>query len=104
MLKDGWVRSQSRDGKLIDIALECSVVQQVTRNVVEPQALPEIMEFLCRLHCSSRLTLWPRRALLLTTAANNSAPKASASSSSRYENHCEDSLSAIRPPDVEASN
>src|ERR1700745_343422 len=53
MLKDGWIRSQPCDGKLIDIALEGSLVQQVTRYVVEPQALPEIMEFLCRLHRSS---------------------------------------------------
>src|SRR5438270_9393629 len=89
MLKDCWVRSQSRDGKLIDIALECSLVQQVTRNVVEPQALPEIMEFLCCLHCSSScLTLLASPCVAswrLKPSGHNLAPKASGSSSSRHE-------------------
>src|ERR1700730_11392464 len=53
MLKDGWVRCQACDGKFIDVALEDSVFQQVTCYVVEPQALPEIMEFLGWLHRSS---------------------------------------------------
>src|ERR1700734_1430707 len=70
MFKDGWVRSQSCHGKLIDIALECSVIQQVTRNVVEPQALPEIMQFLCRLHRSSCSGL-SRRALSLAQATHS---------------------------------
>jgi hypothetical protein len=35
MLKDGWVRFKSRDGKLIDVALKRSVVPQVAGNIVE---------------------------------------------------------------------
>jgi hypothetical protein len=52
VLKDGWIRCKPGDRKLIDVALKCPGVQQVARNIVEPQALPDIMEFLSCVHRS----------------------------------------------------
>src|SRR5579859_325794 len=93
MLKNGRIRGQTRDRELIDVALQCALVQQVTRNVVEPQTLPKIMEFLGRLHRSSSVRLdicrAPRIFRTLAVARNNSPPKGSGSSSSGHENRAE---------------
>src|SRR6266403_2652106 len=39
VVEDRGIRSEPRHGKLVDIAVECTGVNQVARNVVEPQTL-----------------------------------------------------------------
>ncbi len=40
LIEDRWVRGQSRDGQLADITFERAARQQISCDVVQPQALP----------------------------------------------------------------
>jgi hypothetical protein len=39
MLKDSRIRSQSCDGKVIDVPFQGSIIQQIARNIVEHHKL-----------------------------------------------------------------
>jgi hypothetical protein len=47
-IEDGRIRSKPRYRILIDVTLQRSAVQQVARDVVEPDALTQIVELLRR--------------------------------------------------------
>jgi hypothetical protein len=44
VVEDRGIRSESRHGKLVDIAPECTAINQVARNVVEPQTLTQVVK------------------------------------------------------------
>lgn len=46
----GRIRGQPRHRQLVNVALERAVVQQVACDVVEPEALAQVVEQLCCLH------------------------------------------------------
>ena len=50
VVEDSGIRSEPRHGKLVDIALECAAVNQVARNVVEPQTLTQVVKELSCFH------------------------------------------------------
>ena len=50
LVEDGRIRGQPRHRQLVDVALERAVVQQVARDVVEPEALAQVVEQLRRFH------------------------------------------------------
>jgi hypothetical protein len=50
MIEDRGIRGEACDGELVDVALQGAVVQQLAGDVVEPQALTEIVEQLGRFH------------------------------------------------------
>src|SRR5439155_21014382 len=50
LVEDGRIRGQPRHCQLVDVVLERAVVQQVARDVVEPEALAQVVEQLCRFH------------------------------------------------------
>jgi hypothetical protein len=50
MVEDGWVRREAGHGKLVDVALEFPGDQQVACDVVEPDALTQIVQRLCGFH------------------------------------------------------
>src|SRR5579862_1132822 len=50
MVEDRGVRGKPRYREFVDVAFQRAAIQQVACNVVEPDALPQIMEPLCRLH------------------------------------------------------
>ncbi len=52
MIENRRVRGKSRDRQLFDVFPESSTVEQVSGNVVEPQALAQIMQLLCCFHKS----------------------------------------------------
>jgi hypothetical protein len=53
VVEDGRVRGQARDRQLVAIALEGPAGEELARDVVEPEALAELVELLCRFHGSS---------------------------------------------------
>ena len=50
VVEDRGVRREPRDRQLVDVLLERSAVEQVAGDVVEPDALAEVVEQLCRFH------------------------------------------------------
>ena len=50
VVEDGRIRCQSRDRKVADVMLERAAFEQVARDVVEPEALADVMELACRVH------------------------------------------------------
>jgi len=46
----GWVGGETGNGELVDVAAERTAVQQVSRDIVQPEALTQIVEFLRRIH------------------------------------------------------
>src|SRR4029077_593611 len=50
MVEDRWVRGEARHRQLVDVALERSRGQQVARDVVEPEALAEVVQCRGRFH------------------------------------------------------
>src|SRR5580704_11185924 len=53
MIEDRGVGGESRDRQLFDVFPESSAVEQLSGNVVEPKALAQIMQLLCRFHIRS---------------------------------------------------
>ena len=49
VVEDGRVRGQARDRQLVDVARERAAGEELARDVVEPEALAELVELLCRL-------------------------------------------------------
>src|SRR5262245_28169117 len=49
-LKNGWVGRETRDRQILDVVLESARVQMVTRDVIEPDALAQVVEQLSRFH------------------------------------------------------
>src|SRR5262249_29393575 len=43
-VEDSWIRGQSCHRQLIDVVLECAIVHQVARDVVEPEALAQVVK------------------------------------------------------------
>ena len=58
VVEDRRIRGEPRHRELVDVALERAAIQQVARDVVEPEALAQIVKHLCRFH---RVTFasWP---------------------------------------------
>ena len=50
LIEDRRVRREPRHRQLVDVALQRAGREQVARDVVEPEALAEIVELLCRVH------------------------------------------------------
>jgi hypothetical protein len=50
LVEDGRVRGQPGDRQLVDVALQRAVAEHVARDVVEPEALAELVQSLGRLH------------------------------------------------------
>jgi hypothetical protein len=50
VVEDGWIRGQAGNGKLVDIALQGAVVEHVAGDVVQPQALSQVMQLLGGFH------------------------------------------------------
>jgi hypothetical protein len=50
VIEDRRIRSQTRHRQFINVPFECAVVQQVAGDVVEPEALAQIMELLRSFH------------------------------------------------------
>ena len=61
MVEDRRIRGQAGYRKLVDVAFERAAVQQLARDVVQPDALAQIVQQLCRFHHpTSGYWLWPR--------------------------------------------
>ena len=50
LVENGGVRGEARDGVLVDVALQSPIVEDAARDVVEPKALPEVVQFLGQAH------------------------------------------------------
>jgi hypothetical protein len=50
VVEDRRIRRQPGYGELVDVAFERTAVQQVAGNVVEPDALAQVVQQLCRFH------------------------------------------------------
>jgi hypothetical protein len=50
VIKDRRVGGQSGHREFVDVTFKRAAVQQVTRDVVEPEALAQVVQQLCRLH------------------------------------------------------
>jgi hypothetical protein len=50
VIKDRWVRRQPGHRQFVDVVFERAAVQQVTRNVVEPEALAQVVQQLGCFH------------------------------------------------------
>src|SRR6266849_792934 len=50
LVEDRRIRGEPRHRQLVDVALERAAVQQVARDVVEPEALTQVVEYVRRLH------------------------------------------------------
>jgi hypothetical protein len=50
VIENRRVGRQPGNGQFVDIALKQAAVQEVPRNIVEPQALAQVVEFLGRFH------------------------------------------------------
>src|SRR5690349_1340891 len=50
VIEDRGIRCKTCDRKFVYVALERTVVQQIARDVVEPDTLTLIVEQLCRFH------------------------------------------------------
>src|SRR5262249_58938608 len=53
VVEDRRVRGQARDRQLVAIALERAAGEELASDVVEPEALSELVKLLCRFHESS---------------------------------------------------
>jgi hypothetical protein len=76
VIEDRGVRCEPRHRKLVDVALQRAAVQQLAGDIVEPQALTEIVERPCRFH---RVILrlgakwcrhWPQRQVIVEQVSN----------------------------------
>ena len=56
LVEDGRVRRQAGDAELVDVCLQRPAREQVARDVVEPEALPVVVQFLRWLHLSLLVT------------------------------------------------
>ena len=50
MIEDGGIRRKPCHRELIDIALQRTVIQQLAGDVVEPEALADVVELCARFH------------------------------------------------------
>ena len=50
MIEDRRIRGETRHREFVDVALQRAAVQEVAGDVVEPEALAEIVQGLCRVH------------------------------------------------------
>src|SRR5437868_4346386 len=50
VLEDRWIRCESRRRQLVDVTLERAAIEQVASDVVEPQALAQVVEQFGRFH------------------------------------------------------
>src|SRR5262245_39270216 len=58
MIEDCWVRGIAGQRKVVDVALKRSAIEQIACDVVQPNALSQVVKKLCRFHCSlNRLQL-----------------------------------------------
>lgn len=51
-VENGGIGGQAGNGKFVDIALQAATSQQAAGNVVEPQALTELVQLSCGIHDS----------------------------------------------------
>ena len=56
MIENRGIGSEAGDGKLGDVALERPAGEQIAGDVIEPEALAELVQFLCRFHNSKILS------------------------------------------------
>src|SRR6202035_109942 len=50
MIEDRRIRGQSGYRQFIDVVLQCAAAQEGAGDIVEPKALSEIVQCLCRVH------------------------------------------------------
>jgi hypothetical protein len=50
MIEDRRVGRQTGDREIVDVAFECAAIEKLSRYVVEPDALPKIVERLSSFH------------------------------------------------------
>ena len=50
VIKNGWIRGQPSHRQFVDVAFECATVQKVARDIVEPEALAQIVQELVGFH------------------------------------------------------
>ena len=63
VVEDRRIRSEPGHRQLVDIALECAAVQQIARDVVEPETLAQVVEQLGCFHFATSVKIgtecWP---------------------------------------------
>ena len=47
-VEDGWIRGRPGDRQLLDVAAEGALIEQLAREVVQPEALTEVVQFSSR--------------------------------------------------------
>src|SRR5262249_21087012 len=58
VIEDGGIRGETGHGELVDVALERAVLQDVAGDIVEPEALAQVVQQLCRFHGVTSLGSW----------------------------------------------
>ena len=58
MVEDGGVGGEPGDRQLVDVALERAAIQQVARDIIEPETLAQVMEQLGRFHDFTSGGIW----------------------------------------------
>src|SRR5215467_2297794 len=58
VIENGGIRGETGHGELVDVALEGAVLQDVAGDVVEPEALAQVVQQLCRFHGVTSLGSW----------------------------------------------
>lgn len=58
VVKDRRIGRQARDRELVDIACQRAAIEELPRNIVEPNALPQIMQHFSSFHGYTSKTLF----------------------------------------------
>src|SRR4051812_16414965 len=69
LVEYGRVRGKSRHREFVNVALQRSAIKQITRDVVQPYALSEVVEQLCSFHFYLLIVV-PKGSSILTTGTS----------------------------------